>query len=237
MFIAEIFLSFQGEGRFLGIPAFFVRTSGCNLRCQWGSTRCDSAYASWEAEQYGRHMELGEIMAQLEALHQRHPHVNTVIITGGEPTLQDELPELIRLLKQAKFAVHMESNGTNPPPSGLALDFVSLSPKLRSALGARPIPAGRFHPQTDPQILRGWLKQFECQLKFVVYCPDDESEILDLLKVLPELGRDQIWLMPEGISAEEIHRNASLVLELCYRHGFNYTPRAHIELFGNQRGF
>ena len=46
MKIAELFYSLQGEGSLVGVPSFFIRTSGCNLRCSW----CDTPYTSWEPE-------------------------------------------------------------------------------------------------------------------------------------------------------------------------------------------
>ncbi len=46
MKIAELFYSLQGEGSLVGVPSFFIRTSGCNLRCSW----CDTPYTSWQPE-------------------------------------------------------------------------------------------------------------------------------------------------------------------------------------------
>ena len=57
MLISEIFYSLQGEGELTGVPSVFVRTSGCNLRCNW----CDTPYASWSPE--GEQMTIGDIVA------------------------------------------------------------------------------------------------------------------------------------------------------------------------------
>jgi len=61
MLISEIFYSIQGEGELTGVPSVFVRTSGCNLCCNW----CDTMYASWEPE--GDEMSVEEIVHQVEA--------------------------------------------------------------------------------------------------------------------------------------------------------------------------
>ncbi|MCH7571153.1 MAG: 7-carboxy-7-deazaguanine synthase QueE, partial [Deltaproteobacteria bacterium] len=69
MRLAEIFYSIQGEGRLLGMPSVFVRTSGCNLRCVW----CDTPYTSWKPE--GEEWSLRQILAAVK----RHPSSHVVI--------------------------------------------------------------------------------------------------------------------------------------------------------------
>ena len=66
MRIAEIFYSIQGEGRLLGMPSVFIRTSGCNLRCVW----CDTPYTSWRPE--GREWSVGEILREACKYPARH---------------------------------------------------------------------------------------------------------------------------------------------------------------------
>ena len=62
MRIAEIFHSIQGEGLLAGVPSIFIRTSGCNLRCDW----CDTPYASWKPE--GPEMSVQEILEKISAI-------------------------------------------------------------------------------------------------------------------------------------------------------------------------
>jgi len=83
MRISEMFYSIQGEGFLCGVPSLFVRTTGCNLRCSF----CDSPHTSWNPE--GEEHSLNEIMEIAARYPSRH-----VVITGGEPYLQNELPEL-----------------------------------------------------------------------------------------------------------------------------------------------
>lgn len=109
--VNEIFFSLQGEGFWTGVPAVFVRFSGCNLKCPF----CDTDFSAH------RGMTVRQIMDEVE----KYP-AKTVILTGGEPSLQP-LPALIAELKKSGKRIHIETNGTNPLPE--SIDWVTLSPK------------------------------------------------------------------------------------------------------------
>lgn len=97
--VNEIFYSIQGESSFAGLPCIFVRLTGCNLRCAW----CDTTYAYEE----GRKKSLDEILADI----QKYP-CRLIEITGGEPLLQHDTPELARLLLGRGYSVLVETNGS-----------------------------------------------------------------------------------------------------------------------------
>jgi len=83
--LCETFVSLQGEGTYQGLPMFFVRVAGCNLRCRW----CDTRYAR---EELGQEATVGEILkAWREA-----GSLPLVEITGGEPLLQEGVYDLFR---------------------------------------------------------------------------------------------------------------------------------------------
>ena len=111
MRINEIFYSLQGEGRFTGVPAVFVRLAGCNLRCPF----CDTDFTSFTE------MSEEDIVREVNGYPARH-----VVLTGGEPTLQ-LTDTLVARLHEAGCFVQMETNGTHPVPSGI--DWVTCSPK------------------------------------------------------------------------------------------------------------
>ncbi len=113
MRINEIFCSIQGEGRFTGTPSVFIRTSGCNLRCSFCDTRHEE----------GSEMSVPEIVQSASSYAPRH-----AVITGGEPSLQQELPALVEALHDAGFYVQIETNGTRLLPS--TVDWVTCSPKV-----------------------------------------------------------------------------------------------------------
>ncbi len=97
MRICEIFNSIQGEGLTMGAPTVFVRAVGCNLRCSW----CDTGY-SFEG---GTEMSVDEIV-------DRTGDCFRVCLTGGEPLLQADSPELIRRLVSDGKQVVLETNGS-----------------------------------------------------------------------------------------------------------------------------
>jgi len=97
MRICEYFRSIQGEGLNIGVPTYFIRTAGCNLRCAW----CDTTYA----QEGGKETSLDEIMEAVD-------DTENVCITGGEPMLQEDMPELIERLLSAGKKIVIETNGS-----------------------------------------------------------------------------------------------------------------------------
>jgi 7-carboxy-7-deazaguanine synthase len=104
MVITEIFKSIQGEGTRAGLPCIFVRLTGCNLRCAW----CDTAYAFYG----GGKMTIDEVLDKVRELAGRGAsRIPLVEITGGEPLLQKETPELASRLLTGGFTVMIETSG------------------------------------------------------------------------------------------------------------------------------
>ena len=101
MRVSEIFYSIQGESTLAGEPTVFVRFVGCDLRCQY----CDTEYAFYG----GTSMSREEILAAVAA----HP-ARFVCLTGGEPTLQKELPLLAQDLLDRGYVVSLETHGQRP---------------------------------------------------------------------------------------------------------------------------
>ncbi len=107
MYITEIFNSIQGEGTRAGLPCIFVRLTGCNLRCKW----CDTAYAFHG----GKKMSVAEIMHRVDEFSGRAEatpaRVKLVVLTGGEPLLQEEIYPLADQLLAAAYTVMIETSG------------------------------------------------------------------------------------------------------------------------------
>ncbi|OAM89510.1 7-carboxy-7-deazaguanine synthase QueE [Termitidicoccus mucosus] len=230
MLISEIFYSLQGEGELTGVPSVFVRTSGCNLRCNW----CDTPYASWEPE--GRAMETGEIMAEIN----RHAAARHVVLTGGEPLVAKDIRVLAAAVRATGRHITIETAATIAP-DGIACDLASLSPKLRNSAPDTRLPeswrerhkAARWRPD----VVRAWMAHCAYQFKFVVSAPADIEELEAMLR---EAGGDilpsKVLLMPEGTTMEALRARAGWVGEICKARGYRYAHRLHIELYGNKRG-
>ena len=226
MKIAEIFYSLQGEGILTGVPSVFVRTSGCNLRCTW----CDTPYTSWQPE--GEDLPAGQIIEAVAAY-----GAGYVVVTGGEPMIAPEIVALTERLRDTGLHITIETAGTVFAP--VACNLMSISPKLRNST-PHERDGGRWAAQHDrvrwqPEVLRRLVSDYEYQLKFVIAEPHDVEEVE---QVRQELGvvAARVVLMPEGTRREIVQGRGVWLAELCKRGGYRYSPRLHIDLWGDRRG-
>ncbi|MBR1877952.1 MAG: radical SAM protein [Paludibacteraceae bacterium] len=153
--INEVFYTLQGEGAHSGIPAVFVRFSGCNLRCPW----CDTDFADYSE------MDAEEIVATVKELYNiPNERRRMVVLTGGEPSLQiDET--LVQALHAAGFYICIETNGTRPLPAGI--DWITCSPKegtqpvLKQVNEVKVVYTGTYNPDIWREHLKAehWLLQ------------------------------------------------------------------------------
>ncbi|MCB0338342.1 MAG: 7-carboxy-7-deazaguanine synthase QueE [Bdellovibrionales bacterium] len=226
--ISEIFFSLQGEGPRLGQPVVFIRLSGCNLRCKWGKNKCDTPYTSWEPETNFYSIE--EVLS-LVALYRNK--TSRVVLTGGEPTIHPGINELVVQLVREGYRLDLETNGTGPISE--LFDLVVCSPKLSDSA-----PQGDRHFESHnvirrklhPDVIGADDRIF---LKFVVGVETDLEEIQALVKSL-NCPAERVYLMSEGVSQSEMSLRGPAIADLALGLGYNYSPRLHIELWGNKRG-
>jgi 7-carboxy-7-deazaguanine synthase len=227
MRISEIFYSIQGEGRLSGVPSLFIRTSGCNLRCVW----CDTPYTSWRPE--GKEMAVEDIVHGIESYPLGH-----VVLTGGEPLLSHEIEELSVVLKAAGAHVTIETAATIF--KNVSCDLLSMSPKLSNSTPWQK-QNGRFaamHEQhrIDSNVVQQFIDRYDYQLKFVVDREQDFAEVRQIVDTLRNVDTTRVLMMAQATNRRQLHHKSQWIVELCKKFGFGYSPRLHIELYGNRRG-
>jgi 7-carboxy-7-deazaguanine synthase len=221
--IAELFYSIQGEGSLVGVPSVFVRTSGCNLRCEW----CDTPYTSWRPE--GAEWTLDQIVNEVRGYEARH-----VVVTGGEPMIAPEIIPLTQRLRDAGLHITIETAGTVFHP--VACDLMSISPKLSNSTPRDP-QWSRQHDRLriQPDVLSELMARYEYQLKFVIAEQGDLDEVRELIGGL-QADPARVVLMPEGTDRDRLRERGQWIAEICKREGFRFSPRLHVDLWGDVRG-
>jgi 7-carboxy-7-deazaguanine synthase len=215
--IAETFFSIQGEGPTAGLPAVFVRLQGCSVGCVW----CDTKY-SWDPNG-GRAVDLDALVAEAAA----HP-CRRAVITGGEPLESTLFVPLCRALTERRFALEVETSGTLPPPAGAP---GGMQWNVSVKLAGSGVPESR---RINPDAIRAFLER-ETWWKFVVVGEDDLTETRRLAEAFA-LPRERILLQPEALGREDLVARAPWLAEACKRHGFRFSPRLHILVWGARRG-
>ncbi len=218
--ISEIFYSIQGEGRLLGVPSVFIRTSGCNLRCRW----CDTPYTSWQPE--GTIWSIDNILGEVAKYPSRH-----VVITGGEPLLAAEIQTLAEQLKRRGAHITIETAATIFKP--LDCDLISLSPKLANSTPWKKA-RGKFAAMHERRrlnipVIQKFLDAHDYQLKFVVDGRQDFAEIGVILGQLKHrrsgagvnhgAGDDKPGIIPQG----DMDRRAMQTVRLLLHAAFAYS--------------
>lgn len=227
MKISEIFYSIQGEGELTGVPSVFVRLSGCNLSCGW----CDTPYASWRPE--GKNISVKDVLKTISGYPSRF-----CVITGGEPLMSKELPQLCRALRRQGKHITIETNATFPP-EGIPCDLASLSPKLSNSdpRADSALRAAHSRARLQPKVIRAWVVKYAYQLKFVVSSQKDIREIRSLVKKIgANIPPEKILLMPEGRKKKAAASKDAFIVNACKKYGYRYCRRVHIDLFGDKKG-
>jgi len=199
--VCEIFYSIQGESSYAGYPCIFIRLSGCNLNCSY----CDTTYAYNPGQEY--------LVDQIIKSIDRYP-CRLVAITGGEPLLQEQTPQLVSELIQAGYSVLLETNGT--------IEVGALDVRCVKIVDIK-CPASGEVQSFNPAVLDGLGAQDE--LKFVISDRCDYEYARDFLQRLgsitigaihfsPVMSRIPVselaaWILADGLTvrcAPQLHR-------------------------------
>ena len=209
----EIFYSLQGEGARCGTPAVFLRLAGCNLACKW----CDTKH-SWGN---------GILCSTRDiAAHLRDFNSDSLVITGGEPLLQQEaLARLLHLLPETMH-VEVETNGTIAPTPALEQRITqwNISPKLNHS-------GNPGEKSLRPEVLEHFAAMPQAWFKFVVQSEADWPAIAAL-----GLPQQRIILMPCATTRAELETARPAVVDMCLRHRVRLGDRLHLTLWDDKKG-
>lgn len=249
MRIAEHFYSIQGEGITMGVPAVFLRLSGCNLLCGGQGTIEDKQLhngATWRCDtievwaKQGLKQTPEEIIKLFDASGYLE-HIRNgahLVITGGEPLQQhEEILTLIRLLQDATAGhpyIEIETNGTLMPSIGLQehVDQWNVSPKLSNS----GMPYER-RIEVDVLELFGGMSNAWCKL--VVSSEEDLKEVKsDEFGVSPAyfFPRNRTILMPAASDRATLQKLLPIVAEFCKQERYRLSTRMQVEIWDKTTG-
>ncbi len=93
-----------------------IGTQGCNMRCFW----CHNCYLIPYDDSYSQSIEEEDLF---QVLYERVNFLDAVVISGGEPTLHDDLADICARIKRLGFSVKLDTNGTNPAMLQKLIDY------------------------------------------------------------------------------------------------------------------
>jgi 7-carboxy-7-deazaguanine synthase len=233
--ISECFMdTIQGEGINAGHPSVFLRLQYCTLACRW----CDSM----EVWRKGNPYTIKELIGLFwdKGVIQRLKSGHHLVITGGSPLYQQmPLLEFFKKLREAFGGnlpyIEIENECVLWPEDDLLTmtDCWNNSPKLASS-GNRVA----FHARSKyfPELLKHMSNLSNSWFKFVVTGEEDLHEIINNYLAKYLVRYDQIILMPEGASKEEIQKNQELVVQMAIANGFRYSPRLQVDIWDTATG-
>ncbi|MFN4244667.1 MAG: 7-carboxy-7-deazaguanine synthase QueE [Brevinematia bacterium] len=215
MRISEIFESIQGEGDTIGRIALFIRTQGCPLDCIW----CDTKYSIPFDKGYEK--DTSEIVETIKTFVEKKNGI--IIFTGGEPLYYQE--EISKILSSLPYThVEFETSGIYLPIEDLAKYKFNVSPKLSSS----NLSGGSKIYQKIYSNLKIFSK-LNSIFKFVISHKEELKEVEWILENY-ELPKNRVFLMPQGISIDEILSRSEFILPFCIDKGLNYSSRLQVLL-------
>jgi len=224
--VSECFYSIQGEGQTMGIPAVFLRLSGCNLLCKSDNWVCDTI----EVWRKGVKTPFKDVIKKEWV--KRIQEGAHLVITGGEPLLHDKAVDNFLTWFRNEFnfipIVEIETNGTFTPSINLLkkVSYWNCSPKLSTS--GEP-----YKKRMNDHSLR-IINKYNSIFKFVISCEEDILEVLQDFS--PFIDMKKAVFMPSGDTQELLDKSRVLVANQCIKHGIRYSERLHVVIWNQKTG-
>jgi organic radical activating enzyme len=229
VWVSETFYSVQGEGKYAGVPALFLRTQGCNLLCRWP---CDTIPVWKEGKSY-RHEELYKLWQREKwtICFEKGAHL---VLTGGEPMeRQEEISGFLTYLqnKGVRPFIEVETNTTiSPKPMfDRFVHHYTCSPKLSNS----GMPLDR---RCRVEVIKKFVEDKRAVFKFVIDVQGDLKESMDDYTKRFGIEPSRVYLMPEATSEEELREKSKWLVENCKENAFNYSPRLQVLIWNRLTG-
>jgi len=249
-YLTEQFFSIQGEGKYAGVPSYFLRTGGCNLSCPGfgakyevgGETRlgCDTYFSvdSHFAKTWIKVDDAQELIASLKTEFEKIGYKPHMVITGGEPLMYHNdkvFYAVVTWLAEENIQITFETNGT------IEIDFEKY-PAYKSCIFALSLKLENSGEPKAKRIVPEALKNVqlhakEAFLKFTIDAKLVDTTALDEINEIREiLPNFEVYCMPVGESRDTIWKNDRAVFSFCMQHNFHYSDRLHIRVFDTTQG-
>lgn len=223
--LSEVFDSIQGEGINLGKPCRFVRLALCNLHCHY----CDTKY-TWDFARYDYDAEVHDASVAAVAEQFCSAPAKHVVLTGGEPLLQQRALAKVLARVPADVFIEVETNGTRVPSDALLgrIDQWNVSPKLSSAGDTDEL-------RIRPEALLALRDTGRAYLKLVLKTEQDRDEA-EALRERFGFAKERTIFMPEAATREELEARSADVAAWSQALAVRFGSRLHISLWGGRRG-
>jgi len=153
-----------------------------------------------------------------------------VVITGGEPFLQQDLQRFCKILKKLNYHVTIETNGTIYKE--IECDLISISPKFPKYSGVKD---GNTLIKTTIFNTLQFIEKLNYQLKFVIKEKEDFKDVTSFINSLAHVNIKNVIIMPEGTNISSQLEKMPWIAKFCIEKGFRLIPRLHTLIWGNER--